>query len=146
MHLLNNSLNTLQEVRRRLKSRKSFMTVESLEQSRATSYRLERWQESESELHNEALPNPDETLPQGSNLSRKDWVTLNRARAKVGKTKDNLHKWRFTTSTECPCGEEIQTMCHILQECQMGPHCSDQDLKEANDTALQWIRFWRDNI
>ncbi|XP_037776647.1 probable beta-hexosaminidase fdl [Penaeus monodon] len=36
-------------------------------------------------------------------------------------------------------------MNHILCECQRVPHCPDQDLKEANSTALQWTRFWRLN-
>lgn len=31
-------------------------------------------------------------LPPGSKLDRKDWVTLNKSRTKVGKTKDNFHK------------------------------------------------------
>ena len=138
------SLHGHQEVRRRLKFRRSFVTVEGLEQSHVAEHRLERWQVCERQQSNEALPDPEETLPPGSSLIRKDWITLNRARTKVGKTKDNLHKWGITTSPDCECGE-TQTMDHILKECPMGPHCSDQDLKEANETALK-IRFYRDKI
>ena len=133
------------KVRQRLKSRKSFANVQELDPSQAASYRMERWLEYDRGQSNEALPNPDEKLPPGSNLTRKDWVTLNRARAKVGKTKENLYKWGLDTTPQCPCGD-IQTMNHILQECQLGPHCSDQDLKVANDTALKWIEFWCDKI
>ena len=139
-------LHSHQEVRRRLKSRKSFATVEGLEQAQAAAHRLERWRESDRWPPNEALPSPNESLPSGRTLNRKDWVTLNRARVKVGKTGDNCHKWGFATNPECPCGTTPQTMGHILRGCPLSPQCSDQDLKEANDTALLWIRQWRDKI
>ena len=121
------------------------MTTEGLEPNKAAKHRLERWRESERQLNNEALPDPDESLPPGSSLPRRDWVCLNRARSKVGKTNDKLHKWGMTTSPECEC-REIQTMDHILKECIMSPHCTEQDLKEANEAALQWIRRYRDKL
>ncbi|KAK3885136.1 hypothetical protein Pcinc_010618 [Petrolisthes cinctipes] len=134
-----------QEVRQILKSRKSFTTVEVTDPSQAASHRRECWQEYDNGQHNEALPDPEEKLPPGSNLKRKEWATLNRARAKVGKTKDNLHKWGLDTSPNCQCGE-THTMKHILLECRLGPHCSDKDLKDANDTALIWVKFWCDKL
>ena len=135
-----------QAVRQRLKSRKSFATVEGLEKNQAASYSLQRWQEGEQWQQNEALPDIRENLPSGTDLPRKDWISLNRARVKVGKTKDNSYKWGFTTNPECPCGAASQTMEHILRHCPLGPHCSDQDLKEANNTAQEWVRHWRDKI
>ena len=56
-----------QEVRRRLKSRRSFVTTEGLEQSQAAEHRLERWQEREHQRNYEALPDPEETLPPRGN-------------------------------------------------------------------------------
>ncbi len=53
-----------QEVRRRLRSRKSFVTVQEINPNQATSYRMERWREYDSGQQNGALPNPDEKLPQ----------------------------------------------------------------------------------
>ena len=50
-----------------------------------TEYGLEKWRVSDQFSQNEALPNPNEALPSGSNLTRKNWVTLNRSRSKVGK-------------------------------------------------------------
>ncbi|KAK4328542.1 hypothetical protein Pmani_001019 [Petrolisthes manimaculis] len=44
------SLHGHREVRKRLKSRKSFMTTEPLEHTRTAFYRLDRWQEEESSL------------------------------------------------------------------------------------------------
>ena len=139
-------LHSHQVVRQRLKSRKSFATVAELEKKQAPSYRLERWREGEQWQQNEALPDIRENLPSGTALPRKDWVSLNRARVKVGKTNDNSCKWGFSTSPECPCGAASQTMEHILRDCPLGPHCTNQDLKEANNTAQEWVRHWRDKI
>ena len=133
-------------VRRRLKSRKSFMTISSLDPTEAATYRVENWRETDNCPLSEAIQIPCESLPQGTNLCRKDWVTLNRARAKVGRTRDNLHKWGLAPSAECPCGHSIQTMEHILRDCSLGPVCTDLDLFESSQTAMQWIQCWRDKI
>ncbi|KAK4303887.1 hypothetical protein Pmani_019109 [Petrolisthes manimaculis] len=106
---------------------------------------LECWCNSEQQQLNEALPDPAKSLPSGMDLSRKCWVALNRARSKTGKTKDNLHKWGITTNPDCMCGV-VQTMEHLLRDCPMGPHCSDQDLKDANENAIKWIQFYCDKI
>ena len=53
-----------------------------------------------------------------------------------------------TTKVEILASLDIDVIC--LQETHKdwteGPHCSDQDLKEATETALHWIRFYRDKI
>ena len=130
---------------RRLKSRKSFGTVDSLDPSISAISRLQAWNEWD-DHPNEATQPPDERLPTGTDLQRRDWVSLNRARAKVGKTVGTLHKWNLTSTGECPCGHPIQTVHHILSECPQGPHCTDQDLRECNETARVWITQWRDKI
>ncbi|KAK3893287.1 hypothetical protein Pcinc_002843 [Petrolisthes cinctipes] len=99
-------------VRRRLKSRKSFMTIDSLEHKESTNYRLQKWRAWNTGTPNDAIQSLCEHLPSGINLSRKDWVTLNRARSKVGKTVNNLLKWGFALTSECPCGNPNQTMEH----------------------------------
>ena len=95
---------------------------------------------------NEAIQPPIEELPTGTDLQRKDWVSLNRARAKVGRTASTLHKWKLAPSSKCTCGHPNQTVNHILSECPQGPHCTDQDLREFNETARVWITHWRDKI
>ena len=130
----------------RLKSRNSFMTVESLHPDESASKCLEKWIEWDCPSTNEAIQPPREQLPRGTDLPRKLWVTLNRARAKVGKTVSSLHKWGLASSSECPCGHPKQTVDHILSECTKGPHCSDQDLRECTDTANTWITHWRDKL
>ena len=86
------------------------MTTEGLENIDPSKYRVEKWRESDHHTTNEALPNPSKDIPCGFSLSRKKSVTLNRGGAKVGKTGDNLQKWGYTASAECPCGETPQTM------------------------------------
>ena len=63
------------ETRRRLKSRKSFMTIEGLENIDPSKYRVKKWRENDRHTTNEALPNPSKDLPCGFSLSRKNWVT-----------------------------------------------------------------------
>ena len=129
-----------QEERQRLKSRHSFVTVAGLEGSSAKAYRLSKWREKDALNANAALPIIQEDLPSGSNLPRKDWVTLNRARAKVAKTGDNLVKWGLSLTAECACGLDPQTI--VLSSI----HCSDSDLKANNIVARLWIQEWRDKI
>ena len=130
--------------RGRLKSRNSFMATESLDPNQTTSNLLNKWNEWDNHI-SDAVQDPVEELPSGTDLARKDWVTLNRARAKVGKTGRNLHRWGLATSSVCQCGHPDQTMEHILRECD-GPTCTDLDLKECNEAAKHWIRYWRDTI
>ena len=130
----------------RLKSRKSFMTNESLNPRLAYDNKIERWMEWDESPSNEALQCPSEQLPRGTNLQRKDWVTLNRARAKVGRTGRNLFRWGLKPTSECSCGHPLQTMEHILDSCELGPRISDIDLLECSDAAQEWIRVWRDTL
>ena len=132
--------------RSRLKSRNSFMTNQSLNPDEAENHRLSTWKEWDKSPGNEAVQEPQENLPKGTELPRKDWVTLNRARAKVGRTNKNLHRWGLATSSRCPCGKRMQTMEHILRECNIGPICTDTDLKNCNPAAATWIEYYRDKI
>ena len=129
--------------RRRLPSRSSFMTTENLDPDLSTQYRTDEWSQWDSYNSNAVQP-PREELPAGTDLPRKDWVTLNRARAKVGKTASSLHKWNMAPTSECPCGEPKQTMEHILTDCPLGPVCTDRDLIRCNRNAIAWISNWRD--
>ena len=135
-----------QQVQQRLKSRKSFATVSGLQGLKPPQYRLEKWLQNDQTPPHESVPPPSETLPNGTSFIRKDWVTLNRARARVGRTNNNLHRWGLAASAACPCGEPDQTMDHILRDCKLGPNCSNKDLLEASNTSLQWTKWWSDKI
>ena len=132
--------------RRRLKSRNSFMNAESLDPAGASRSRLEKWREWDKSTDNEAVQQPCESLPSGSDLPRKEWVTLNRARSKTGRTAKNLQRWKLSQSSECACGAPEQTMEHLLRNCSLGPTCTDTDLLECNEDAKAWIQFYRDKI
>ena len=129
----------------RLKSRKSFRTVERLEPGLSAPCRLGIWSEWD-DSPNEAIQSPAEQLPTGTDLQRKDWVSLNRARAKVGKTASTLYKWKLKPTSECTCGHSEQTVHHMLTECPQGPHCTDEDLRDCTEEALVWLEYWRDKI
>ena len=75
-----------------MKSRKRFATEDDIPPSQTVSFRLKCWQkyDTDSNQHNDALPQPPESLLPGSNLTWKECIAVNRARAKV--TKDNFHK------------------------------------------------------
>jgi len=108
----------------RLRSRKSFTTVERLPDGiTPRHYRMYKWREMENlGPEHPTIPVPKEKLPKGTNLGRKEWCTLNRARSGVGKTRDNLTKWGLATSTTCDCGFPIQDMDHILFNCPRSIH------------------------
>ena len=93
-----------------------------------------------------AVQPPTESLPPGHVLSRTDWCVLNRARTVVGRTGDNMVKWGLSTKAECPCGEEVQTMSHCLQDCTLSTHCNTYDLQRATPLFCSWLNAWRDKI
>ena len=57
--------------------------------------------------------------PAGSELPRKEWVTLNRLRTGVGQFNSNMHRWGLRPSAACVCGEAEQTAHHILNGCRI---------------------------
>ena len=132
--------------RRRLKSRSSFMAIESLDPEEAPSYRISQWREWDKDTDNAAVQEPLEKLGKGTDLPRKEWVTLDRARAKVGRTAKNLQRWNLSDSRGCTCGEPTQSMEHLLRDCNLGPTCTDIDLLNCNESAKAWVRFYRDKI
>ena len=139
-------LHQYQECQRRLISRKSFMTMDSLHPTNAARFRIEQWEEKDDSPPNNAVQDPCESLPRGVDLPRRDWVALNRARSGVGRTLRNQRKWGHIPSAHCPCGHPQQTMDHIRTTCTLGPHCTKEDLHDVNDQALRWLQYWRDKI
>ncbi|KAI8505395.1 hypothetical protein Bbelb_165840 [Branchiostoma belcheri] len=95
---------------------------------------------------------PDSLRGHGKTLSdtvireSQDWVALNRARAKVARTGDNLARWGKSTSTTCSCGEDPQTIQHLMHGCRLGPTCTDTDLQEANEAARNWLEWIGDKL
>ena len=92
------------------------------------------------------IPNPSKSLQANINLTTKNWCALNRARCRVGQSKQNLNMWKIIQDPTCDSGQEEQTMDHILFRCPFGPHCKDFDLKNATKEALAWLSHWCDKI
>ena len=38
----------------------------------------------------------------------------------------------------------MQTMKHLLYECQLWSHCTDVDLNEGNDDVLDFMKKWNE--
>jgi Reverse transcriptase (RNA-dependent DNA polymerase)/Endonuclease-reverse transcriptase len=78
--------------------------------------------------------------PPGFEFRRREWVLLNRFRTNHGRCAFLMHRWRLTESPNCDCGEESQTMLHIVNECPGrsfpgGLRC----LNEANPDAMVYL-------
>ena len=131
--------------KRRLKSRRSFMTEEGIDPNHAETFRLFTWKEWDN-YTNEAVQYPKEELPSGTKLPRNEWVTLNRARAKLGRTADTMNKWGLAESGECVCGFPAQTMVHIIKDCTAGTNYTDQDLDACSPVAMGWVQYWSDKL
>ena len=116
------------------------MTIDSLDPEESANHRLEKWREWDHCPPNGATQSLNEQLSSGTNLPKKDWVTLKRARTRVGKTGSKSYKWGLSPTSEWPCGHPIQKMDHILRDCELGPTCTDQDLLDTNEAAKQWIQ------
>ena len=107
---------------------------------------LTEWREWDQTTDYTAVQEPTEELAKGTDLPRREWVALNRARSKVGRTAKNLHKWNLSESGECTCGEPTQSMEHLLRDCRLGPTWTDTDLLECNESAKTWVRHYSGKI
>ena len=115
------------------------MTTESMIPNTSAQYRTDKW--TEWDIYNsKAIQVPSEQLPTGTEQPRTDWVTVNRARAKIVKTAISMHKWNLAPASERPYGDSNQTMQHIITDCSLGPMCTDRDLMRCNRNAKLWIR------
>lgn len=64
----------------------------------------------------------------GTDLPRKTCVRLNRIRTGQGRCNELMHKWKFKESLECDCGASIQSMQHLILDCQSRNY--DGDLED----------------
>ena len=82
------------------------MATESPTTEQPTSNLLDKWKEWDN-YNSLAIQSQREGLPSGTDLPRKEWVTLNRARSKVGRTRRNLERWGL--SHQANASVETQT-------------------------------------
>lgn len=75
----------------------------------------------------------------GNELPRKIWLRLNRFRTGQGCCAFLMHRWNFTDSPLCQCGQ-IQTMEHILNQCNIHRFTGDiNDLNGVTNDAIRWL-------
>ena len=65
----------------------------------------------------------------------------------MGRCKSNMLKWKYSDAdTTCDCGEQTQTMGHLLK-CPMLPQeCTTEDLMEYNETVKVCVFQWMSNV
>ncbi|KAJ8369623.1 hypothetical protein SKAU_G00096510 [Synaphobranchus kaupii] len=84
------------------------------------------------------VSDPTQQVP-GTNLTRRQWSTLNRFRTGHGPCLASLHRWGSSPSPLCACGEE-QTMEHIIEACPLQRLKGRLDiLHTADQESTAWL-------
>ena len=61
---------------------------------------------------------------------------------------DVLPLTHHDSSPRCESGEDIHKLDHLLRYCLADPVCSEEDLRDATETAarVRWVERWGDKI
>ncbi|XP_072171803.1 uncharacterized protein [Diadema setosum] len=92
------------------------------------------------------LVTPNTSVPPGANLPRREWVSLNRIRTRVGRFNAAMHRWGLRPSAACQCGAPEQTAQHILSECPDLRPPDNMDLTHPTPETVTWLQQLRDVI
>ena len=85
------------------------------------------------------ITDPSEKVP-GFNLPRKIWCTLNRLRTGHGRCNSFLFKWNSIESPSCECGEEEETIEHLVTSCSIYKfEYGFEAIHSVSDSFLRWI-------
>ncbi len=82
---------------------------------------------------------PNTALPPGAELSRKEWVSLNRLRTGVGCFGVFMYRWGLRQSTACQCGAPEQTAQHLMDECPNFCPPVDLNLCNPGPSTREWL-------
>lgn len=73
-------------------------------------------------------------------LLRKLWRNLNRLRTGHGRCNEMLYKWRIANDPSCTCGNQHQTMNHLLMDCPIFKYNGNvKDFFDMTSQALNWL-------
>uniref|UniRef100_A0A1B6GY26 Reverse transcriptase zinc-binding domain-containing protein n=1 Tax=Cuerna arida TaxID=1464854 RepID=A0A1B6GY26_9HEMI len=103
------------------------------------SYWADQW-ESFRGINTNLIGNPASEIS-GMNLPRREWTLLNRFRTGVGRCKYWKFKWGQADSQSCYCGEDQQTMNHIVNDCPL--RCLSGGIDSLNTVgheAICWLK------
>ena len=130
--------------RRRIKSRRRFLTSVQPVHFPAKVVRVNEWKRRLEEKAHAGLVNLYEDLATGHDSPWLNWRCLNRLRTGYTCSKEQRKKWGyFNGDTTCECGLAIENTSHMLQ-CTLFAHpCTLDDLIEFNDTAQACIERWK---
>jgi len=78
----------------------------------------------------------------GMELHRHEWSVLNRLRTGHGRCADNMmFKWQLLVSPTFYCGNDRQTVNHIIKECQFRKFNQGiEGIHAITPEAVKWIR------
>ena len=127
-------------VNKRLKSRNSFVYSVTSIDTNPPAEQLGVWTHHMRSVPQKLKSIPSEDLGPGSESQCLHWKCLNRLRTGMGRCKSNMVKFKYRDAyTICDCGEQTQTMDHLLK-CPMLPQeCTTDDLMEYNETAKECV-------
>ena len=130
--------------RRRLKSRRSFLTSVQPVHFPAKVVRVNEWKRRLEEKAHAGLVNLYEDLATGHDNPWLNWRCLNRLRTGYTCSKEQRKKWGyFNGDTTCECGLATENTSHMLQCTLLAHPCTLDDLLEFNDTAQACIERWK---
>ena len=130
--------------RRRLKSRRSFLTNVQPVHFPAKVVRVNEWKRRLEEKAHAGLVNLYEDLATGHDSPWLNWRCLNRLRTGYTCSKEQRKKWGyFNGDTTCECGLATENTSHMLQCTLLAHPCTMDDLLEFNDTAQACIERWK---
>ena len=130
--------------RRRLKSRRSFLTSVQPVHFPAKVVRVNEWKRRLEEKAHAGLVNLYEDLATGHDSPWLNWRCLNRLRTGYTCSKEQRKKWGyFNGDTTCECGLATENTSHMLQCTLLAHPCTMDDLQEFNDTAQACIERWK---
>ena len=122
--------------RRRLKSRRSFLTCVQPVHFPSKVVRVNEWKRRLEEKAHAGLVNLYEDLVTGHDSPWLNWRCLNRLRTGYTCGKEQRKKWGyFNGDTTCECGLATANTSHMLQCTLLAHLCTLDDLLEFNDTA-----------
>lgn len=130
----------------RLKSRKPFWVFyRNANDLPDLKCRWQKWWENSTVQNKELVIDASVEL-KGTDLPRRTWLRVNRFRTGHGCCAHSLHRWKFSDSALCKCGE-TQTMVHIYQTCPIHRFNGTlEDIHNLTPEAQSWIEKLRVDV
>ncbi|XP_063378567.1 uncharacterized protein LOC134665522 [Cydia fagiglandana] len=101
---------------------------------------LKEWEAQQAKLNNTLYEFSTDERPKGFNESRQIWCKLNRLRTGFGNCSYLWHKWGWSESAACECGNAEQTIHHMVFECPITKYNGPaEDFKNLTKNASLYL-------